>query len=796
MKKTLWFFIVIVLIASMMSTAFAGANSTEPEKSVLVNDASDNGGSDGSQENSLKKVLTVIKSTIDIPGEYTEFDYNMYTRYESERWNLTWRDEQNSKSINVTCDNNGKIYTYNNNIYNNTQKAPLILKKDALDIALEFIDRVYPGVLGKIVESNQTANTVRYLGSNCYDFYFVRVENGIKYLQNYVYISVDYTDGRIVNMQIEWEPDAQFGAPENIISSDDAKEIWKKDFDVSLQYRIFQTYDEQTGEQNGATAKLVYVNNNQQIQIDAFSGEYLQEDYSWTDRNYASEAPAETEDSVIKESVSNGSVNFSPNEIKRIEELQGYKTAPEADKIVRSYSTLAIDDTYTLASYSIDYSYMPYTSYDKHPVVWNLRYIAPVEKGNFNTITANASVNAVTGELIYFYTYIYYPYFDNEGNFTPPELKIDEKEAGKIADNFLKSVQPQKYESLAHSRTDKYNIMDYTAAEYGKDDNSKDGKYYTALNVVYDRTENGIQVINNGANITVDCVTGKITSYSSRWTDHVDFADVRAEISDTKAIENYLDNGNTQILYKLHTVYLYDNDGENSAQKTASPKEVYAKSEIQTRNEIRLVYTFDVPFYVISAVSGRPLDYSGNEYVKPVYEVFDGFDDISGHWAEEKIKLLSDVGIVVQSDSFMPDSDITQKEFIAMLMAVTGRYAEYCTVEEIDLHISELVESMKNRNLYIPEKDEDIRPDSPLMRKEAAKYIMRALGYEKIATIPGIYTTDFTDNSLIDKDYLGYAALARGLGIISGSHGRFDGERSVTRAESVILIYNFLDSFK
>ena len=364
----------------------------------------------------------------------------------------------------------------------------------------------------------------------------------------------------------------------------------------------------------------------------------------------------------------------------------------------------------------------------------------------------------------------------------------------EIAAELLEKLQPEKFEDLAFVSATPYNKFTYTAENYGKQDKEKDGSYYTALRISYERTENGIPVIGNNANITVDCVSGKITQYSLTWTEEVDFADTEAKINPAEAVNAYFENGNTSLVYVMHTVYLYDEAAESDSAEKLPVKPVY--SEIKTRNETRLVYNFSAPFYAISAVSGKALNYDGEEYVKAETESFDGFSDISGHWAEEKINLLSDIGVVLSADTFEPDAYITQKEFIAMLMACRNHYSEIYRLEDIDSQLESFVNDMKRSGYYIPEKDEDINPDSTLMRKDAAKFIMRALGYETVATIPGIFTTDFIDNAEIDPQYMGYAALAKGLGIINGSHGRFNGDQSITKAESVILVYNYLNAEK
>lgn len=794
MKKILIGALALAMSCSMTMGAMAEAYGTGLTRSVMPIAESASATETETEENRLMSVLTAVKTVIDIPEEYTEFDYDLYTRYEKESWTLMWRTEDYSKSITVSCDSDGRITSYNNNVSHNTAKAPLMRKAKAKELALAFIERVYPGVTASLKEE---VNTYSYFGSGAYEFYFVREENGITYSNNYASASVDYTDGRIKNMYIEWDPDVKFDSPENVIAPNAAQKIWKSDSDMKLNYRIFNTYDE-NGEINGAEARLIYLNNASQTDINAFDGEYYAQNYSWSDKNTSNDMifGAEAEESIKAPAMGSSSVKFNESELKRMEELAGYVKIEDADKSVRSYKQLAIDDSYKLSSYSTGYHYSPYTSTKDRPVVWNLQYTSSVKEGDFYTTNASATVDAVSGKVLSFSTYTDYAWFDDDGNFCPPELKITEDEAKETAIRFLEKIQPEKAKDLVLTSAAPYNSFNYKAENYGKEKSDRDGMYYTSLRMSYERTQNGIPVMGNNASIIVDCISGKITEYSVRWTENIDFVDTEAKISADEAVDAYFENGNTSLRYVLHTVYLYDEKAQDGEKAVQSVKPVYSSDAIETRNETRLVYTFNCPFYAISAVSGKAMDYSGNEYTAEAETVFNGFSDIEGHWAEEKIGLLADIGVVLPDEAFEPDSPITQKEFIAMLMACVNRRPEVYRFELLDGAVESMVSNMTSRGYYIPEKDADIEPDAPLMRKDAAKFIMRSLGYESIATIPGIFTTDFIDNDEIDTAYIGYAALAKGLGIISGSHGRFNGNENLTKAECVILVYNYLNSAK
>lgn len=795
MKKIISAIVATIILSTMSANVFAEAYGTGLTRAVLpVSEVVTNADDIISEENRLKEVLTKVRLLIDIPEEYTEFDYNLYTRYEKENWDFNWHTEDYTKSVNVSSDGEGNITYYDSYIRPVILKAPTVYKEQALETAYEFIQKLYPEIIDEL--SQLTNSTDIYFGSNAYRFNFQRVVNGIEYSGNNISISVDHTDGRVRSFSINWDSTLEFDKPEGIISSYDAADKWEKDSVMELKYRIFSNYE--NGEYKDTSAKLVYLNRDEQQDILALTGEYLETDYGWAenDSDKTMFAPSEdTQESVNSSASGSLKLEFSQSELDRMEELAGYIKIGEADEIVRGFEALGIDESFTLSSYSTGYSYQPYTDTAKRPVVWNLRYTGTVSEGDFNPLTAQATVNAVTGELISFSCYRYYDYFDQNGNFVKPVLKLEKQAAQDMADDFLKQAQPEKYTDLELSSATATNSFNYSAKSYGNQDTENDGVYHTALSARYNRTYNGIQVMGNTASVTVDCVSGKITNYSVSWTENLEFEAEKAEIDEKTALDIYFSNSDTALKYVHYTVYLYD----QAAQANAKEEVYYGKyssDAIKTRDETRLVYSFNCPFYGVCAVSGKPLDYNGEAYEKIVVTDFDGFNDIDGHWAEDKIKLLADIGVVIPDDSFCPDKAITQKEFMAMLIAVTNSRSYIVRYEDIDLNLESIMAEMRHSNYYIPENDEDIQPDSPLMRKDAAKFIMRGLGYEKIATLGNIFKTDFADNDSIDKDYIGYAALAQALGIINGSHGCFNGDENITRAESVILIYNYMNADK
>ena len=85
--------------------------------------------------------------------------------------------------------------------------------------------------------------------------------------------------------------------------------------------------------------------------------------------------------------------------------------------------------------------------------------------------------------------------------------------------------------------------------------------------------------------------------------------------------------------------------------------------------------------------------------------------------------------------------------------------------------------------------DEEKNPDAVVTREMAAVYMIRAIGAEKYAKLDGIYKAPFPDVT----NYVGYIAVLSGMGVINGdANGSFNPSSPITRADSAIMIYNYL----
>ncbi len=159
------------------------------------------------------------------------------------------------------------------------------------------------------------------------------------------------------------------------------------------------------------------------------------------------------------------------------------------------------------------------------------------------------------------------------------------------------------------------------------------------------------------------------------------------------------------------------------------------------------------------------------------------YTDIDGHYAKEQIQTLAAYGIGFETTELLPDSIITQKEFVALLTDSVLRRDPIILHSSLDYSIHYLRAAANG--ILLPGEE---APDSAVTRELAAVYMIRAAGYGEIAAFEDIYVSEFADVT----SYKGYISLLSAMGVISGYDGLFNPQKPLTRADAMIMIYNWL----
>lgn len=172
------------------------------------------------------------------------------------------------------------------------------------------------------------------------------------------------------------------------------------------------------------------------------------------------------------------------------------------------------------------------------------------------------------------------------------------------------------------------------------------------------------------------------------------------------------------------------------------------------------------------------------------------FYDIVGHWAENYILEMLDLGIVegYRGHYYFPDKSITRAEFTKMLLLGLNYRVElqpaterpFSDVRIGDWYADYIYTGAINRMIdgYL---DGTFRPDEPISRAEAVALLLRMAGIE-----PYEYSHTFFYDvvSFWQKPYI---ETAYRLDLINGKGGgKFDPDGNLSRAEAAKIVFNII----
>ncbi len=275
--------------------------------------------------------------------------------------------------------------------------------------------------------------------------------------------------------------------------------------------------------------------------------------------------------------------------------------------------------------------------------------------------------------------------------------------------------------------------------EYKKDENSTS----------YTRYANSIPFRQDRINVSVNPKLGIITSYSIVYNT-CEFAELDGVLTEAQAGE------------KLFEELSYE--------------PVYERNVQENKTVFKLIYDFDRSSIRMDAFTGNIENIYGEE------KVFEGYTDISGHYAEDVINTLAKYGIHTEGSEFTPDKQITQSDYAKLLSCIVRRFDNILLKSATDENSVWMInEGIIDKELY--------NSDAPLTRLDAAKLLIRTIGAEEYAKLEGIYKSPFADVT----DGIGYVSILYGMGVFKGDGtGNFNPQRNITYAEAAVIIYNYL----
>ncbi len=640
-------------------------------------------------ESFVTKAVNVVKSKIDIPENYSEFNSKITVEPGGQYAYLTWYgdDDENNPGgqINVTVDERFRIISFSRYFYgefNGNYKLSSYTSEDAENEANNFLSIACPEFYShtKLVKQEYSVHR----NFEPYEFKFVRYENGLPCYDNYIDITVDASSGKVSSFDVKWiDYDKVYPSGTRLNSADASASMFEnigmvKEYAKKSNGELYVRYADLSDGIN-------YVN--------AYTGNI-----------------------VNTNSVSDGSYKNALTVEKKFDfwysdyvyEIDGAVFAVEDSSYVSPGSDFTLTGIQYLQDDYGNYLYMYYDNFNGSVKT----YIVDVEKGDIR----------------------YFDYYQHE--IGDENLNYSMEHCKQIADRFM-SIHNSSF--VSNCKLLNYNNQNNYIGE--------DIYYFN-----YARFINDIAYDDNGVVVGVSRSTGKIISVNSGW-DVLEIPEYSLSVSVEQAFEKYINVAGFELQYVT----------AESMTKEMELRAVYAPNPL-------------LDLY-INAVTGEVVDSYGNEIDVEKTMYTDIYKDAS----EEQIKTLYACGILDEAEKFCPDDNVLLCDYLLWMCRAVD-----C---EDYKNINEVADDLVGKGIVTYD---ELTLNSCITTEMAIKYIVTYLGYGDIAKLPDTFKTGFVDEGMISTDLIGYAAIAKGLGIFRGN--AFMPKYYVKRDVAAQIIHNLISN--
>lgn len=182
--------------------------------------------------------------------------------------------------------------------------------------------------------------------------------------------------------------------------------------------------------------------------------------------------------------------------------------------------------------------------------------------------------------------------------------------------------------------------------------------------------------------------------------------------------------------------------------------------------------------------------------------VVKSFSDVpSTHWANQAIKELNAKQLLygVSDTLFLPNSNVTRAEFVAMLVRTLNLPASDTLISFIDVPVSKWyarpIADAAEAGVIKGRKAEMFDPEVFITRAEAATMLARVISKGEVSSETDIRATlgNFLDAEEVGSDYAEGLAFSVEKGLLTGSlDKRLNPDGSMTRAEAAVVLQRTL----
>lgn len=447
--------------------------------------------------------------------------------------------------------------------------------------------------------------------------------------------------------------------------------------------------------------------------------------------DYGNRPPVTDEKAQDMETTASTAAGLTEVEQTAVDKLKGVLSQSALEDIVRAFGELGLTSDFKV-------QHLNYYTYEdenkKTQVIAAIDFSATPEDGKAQY--RYISMDAMTGKLLSVSSSRLY----TEINETETAYPYTDTQAEATARSLANKILPEEMKQTALSE-------DHTAA-------AQDGMYY----YTFYRTHAGILFPENYISVSINAQTGYVASLFYSWYDFdVTFISPDDIISADTAADKYEAAVGTVLKY------------------VAVPQKTQESG-------LLLAYTgSNAQVWGVDASTGEILKSTGGTNEELVY------DDIDGIYAEAMIRRLASYGVGFPGGAFKPTQELTQTDALVLIVSMNGRTFKPLTEPGAE---DDIYDTAYYMGILTPDEK---NPTKTVSRAEMMKYLVNGLGYGEIARLTDIFDSGFKDDASIPAALVGYVAIAKGLGIVSGyGDGTFRPNKVTTRVQAAIMVYNCL----
>lgn len=748
----------------------------------------------------LTQVTEIVKKTLGIGNEYTDFYGNMEEKGLVSMWSLNWSNEE--KKLHVTADTNGKVLWYyldfTNEPWNNDSNLPSFPKTSrvtARQTAQTFMEKVLGENESIVFDTDSSASdtdnhmfngkillnelpspftfSVTVDGENNEIIRFFRSEDSYSndtFLGTVPSPKASAGEGnsakqlkKTLKLKLEYVSDTTSGTPTPVTPRDDADKAESSsssDQQQPAKRAVLRYLPEDIDSYYVDASTGFLVNLTERYKEVADSGEYL----------FGQEAAADMENGMgggsgnMKMSASR---SLSTAEQAGVDKLRNLLSKDRLNQKLRGMDKLGLDN-YSLTDFRYWIEENPEAKTQgkdqekakgQVTVYARLSYVGKDDPDNQRT---SFVMNARTGEIQSISSSTYY----DEERISPI---VSEEQAQQKAMVFLRSLWPEEADELEcyESRTDLPGGMHY---------------------FTFARKVNGYFFPEHYFEVGVSTDNGIIRELNWNFDKEYTFQDAKNLISAEEAQDAWFASYQTTLGYQLVPTALNPSDVRWQPLGNALIDTLTAQGR-KYYHTLCLTYrlTRDTDYVGVDAVTAKlvePFTYHGRGVCV--------YTDIENAAAKEQIESLAQYGIGFPGETFQPDKQLTQLDWLFLLATARGSYFGEFNGDVIDESIiDDLYNQAYRFGLLTAEQRNE---EAVLSRGETVKMLLDCAGLQEIAQLPGIFKCAFVDAAEIPTSYYGYAALAQGMKIVPAEGTQpFAATTSATRSDAAVMLYNYMN---